>query len=149
MEEWKEVTEYPGYLVSSLGRVKGRRWKNILKTSPDLEGYPRVSLHKDGRQYRRGVHQLVAAAFIENSGHKPHIDHINRDKADNRVCNLRWATAKENEDNKPRGICGEKYITEQRRKTGWAVYYRVTIGNRPLFKTLEEAIQARDTILNI
>lgn len=42
------------------------------------------------------IHRLVAMAYIPNPDNKPEVDHINNNRADNRVENLRWVTAKEN-----------------------------------------------------
>lgn len=62
----------------------------------DVNGY-RVMKIK-GKPYP--VHRLIAEAFIPNPENKPTVDHVNRLKDDNRVVNLRWATAKEQADNR-------------------------------------------------
>jgi len=61
-------------------------------------GYACVSLNRR-RQYK---HRLIAFQWIENndSDNKNQIDHINRDKLDNRIENLRWCTSSENNKNK-------------------------------------------------
>jgi hypothetical protein len=102
MEQWKEV---PGtnaaYFVSDLGNIMCTNWKGtgrreIMKPAPDAKGYLRTMLkYHDGYRTIR-VHRIVAEAWIPNPESKPQIDHINFDKADNRVANLQWVTPKEN-----------------------------------------------------
>lgn len=64
--------------------------------SLDVKGYRRV--HVDGKDHK--VHRLIAETFIDNPYTKKTVDHINRIKDDNRVENLRWATSKEQADNR-------------------------------------------------
>lgn len=112
MEEWRPIKDYEGfYEVSNLGRVKsldriiidskGRKRLfegKIMKLKSDRYGYLYVSLNKNGKKNFK-VHRLVAEAFIPNTEDKKHVDHINTNKEDNRVENLRWVTPKENNNN--------------------------------------------------
>ena len=106
MEEWRDIQGYEGkYQVSNKGRVKALSWRkcgtgnnqkeHILKES-ETRGYKRVTLSKDGVMKTFSVHKLVAEAFIPNLENKPQIDHINTIRNDNRVENLKWVSAKEN-----------------------------------------------------
>ena len=62
-------------------------------------GYYEYCIRNNGETVYKSVHRLVAEAFIPNPDNKPCIDHINTDKTDNRICNLRWCTEKENINN--------------------------------------------------
>lgn len=61
----------------------------------ELQGYRRVKIQ--GKTYK--VHRLVAETFIDNTENKPTVDHIDRNKSNNNVSNLRWATSKEQKEN--------------------------------------------------
>lgn len=70
--------------------VKGKLVECKLSLRPN--GYLSCSTYQEGRRKSALVHRLVAEAFLPNPENKPTVDHINRTKTDNRVCNLRWAT---------------------------------------------------------
>lgn len=100
MEElWKEIEEYPNYQISSLGRVKSKPrmgTKGGIINGENRDGYIKVHLCPGGFHF---VHRLVAQAFIPNPDNLPVVDHINGDRSDNRVENLRWATYSDNATN--------------------------------------------------
>jgi len=52
------------------------------------------------RNKHYAVHRLIAEAFLPNPDNLPQVDHINRNKKDNRLENLRWVTAEENSRNR-------------------------------------------------
>lgn len=101
VEEWKDIEGYPDYMVSNQGRIKSLRFgkEKILKLKVDKYGYNIICLYKNKKQKYISVHRLVAQTFIPNTENKLCVDHINTDKLDNRVENLRWCTQKENNNN--------------------------------------------------
>ena len=94
------VEGYEGlYTVSDCGDVFScRRNGEVRKLKGGLtEGrYLNVTLTKEGKGKTFLVHRLVANAFIPNTDNKPCVDHIDEDKANNTVGNLRWCTPQEN-----------------------------------------------------
>jgi len=147
MEQWKDVVGYEGlYEISDSGNI--RRGARMLSSSIS-NGYRYTHLCKEGIERSYTLHRLVALAFLPNPEAKPELDHINRNRADNRLVNLRWATRSENMLNcdLPLGTSGERYITPY--KTGYMV--RVTRNNTRVFcrcfKTLQNAVEARDDFL--
>ena len=100
-EIWKPVVGFEGvYEVSNTGKVKSiKRYGTkggLLNQYVDKDGYMKVVLHKDNIPHYFTVHRLVAIAFIKNPKNKTTVDHIDCNRKNNSVENLRWVTAKEN-----------------------------------------------------
>lgn len=119
MEEWRDIQGFPGYQVSNKGRVRThgkvtsskrcerRKWKDrIMKQKVNhRDNYSRVELWcENGKHKTVLVHRLVAEAFIphtepdnpSNRGMAMTVNHINRNRQDNRVENLEWLTLADN-----------------------------------------------------
>lgn len=101
-EYWLDVLGWRGYMVSNLGRVKScyLTHESLLKKQKNENGYETVVLYNNNYKKKLLVHRIVADNFLLNPEDKPTVDHINRKRDDNRLCNLRWATHKEQGENK-------------------------------------------------
>ena len=101
MEEvWKDIVGYENlYQVSNLGNVKTVKQNKILKQHISAFGYLRCRMRKNNKTKKIVVHRLVAKAFIPNPENKPCVDHIDTNKQNNNVKNLRWVTYSENMKN--------------------------------------------------
>lgn len=98
MRKW--INEYEGlYEVDTTGNIY-RHYKSgdvkQLKPLQNRSGYPAVNLSKDGKAKMHLVHRLVATHFIDNPDNLPIVDHIDEDKTNNNVTNLRWCTNVQN-----------------------------------------------------
>jgi hypothetical protein len=156
MEVWKSIPNYEElYEVSSLGRVKSLPVKKSywsLRTpkekilNPKTGSYYSVGLIKDGVNNTIQIHQLVAMSFLghKRCGHKLVIDHINENKLDNRLENLRIVSQKFNVSrSQGENISKYKGITYDKKSDKWMCKIMI-VGEKKylgIFKTKKEAIE--------
>ncbi len=90
-ELWREIDFFPGYSVSSYGRIRTDKSGRILSLNLNQYGVMQVGLMRDGEQKHRSVPLLVAKAYIPQSF--PSFDtpiNLDGDRSNNRVDNLVW-----------------------------------------------------------
>ena len=98
MNKWKEIQGFEGlYKISNEGKIYSNKINAIMKTYINNNGYECVQLTKNKKRKHFLVHRLVAKAFIPNIDNKPQVNHIDGNKANNRVENLEWYTNSENQ----------------------------------------------------
>jgi len=147
MEEWKEITDYPNYEISNLGNVRNKTTNNLLKKEITRDYY-HIQLWKKGKRKHFRIHRLIAEAFIPNPNSLLEIDHIDRNRKNNSLDNLRWVSSSQNGYNrnmktqnstsKYRGVCWVKS------KNKWKV--QIKINGKPkyigIFEREEEGAKA-------
>lgn len=94
MEIWKSIRDFPGYNASSEGRIMNVRTQHILTPVVDENGYSKVTLRKNGKQYSVRVHRLIADTFLGDS-EKLDVHAKNLDISNTRPGNLECCTRSE------------------------------------------------------
>lgn len=115
MEEeiWKDIPNYEGlYQASNFGRIRSldreviqwNRFDNIkaiykgkiLSIGINGRGYLNCTLTKNGKSKTKLVHRLIAMTFLDDFNKNLTVDHIDCNKFNNKIDNLRMVTLKEN-----------------------------------------------------
>lgn len=112
-EIWKPVPDFPGYEVSSKGRVKStarlvhasNKYGSYSYSIPEKimrqstrTNYLCVTLCLEGKHINVLVHRLVAKAFIPNPYDFAEVNHKDENKLNNCVENLEWCNRKYNKN---------------------------------------------------
>jgi hypothetical protein len=165
-EVWKNIKEFDGYQISSMGNVKSLSriiLKNgkypsltkekILKPKISNVGYQEVNLSKNGKTYMRSIHQLIAVEFLNHTpcGLKLVINHIDYNKLNNNIFNLEIVTNRENSYHKHKNVSSQfigVHFDRKRKKwisKIWIANQRIYLGS---FDKEESAGEAYIKALN-
>ena len=92
---WQTLKNHEDYEININypHQIRKKSNKKIIKETLDIvHGYLLSSLN--GRLYRK--HRLIAEQFIINPDNLTEVDHINHNRTDNHIENLRWVSHKDN-----------------------------------------------------
>ncbi len=148
MEEFREIENFDNYEVSNFGNVRNKKTGRLLKKGIDSKGYYSVGIRQNLKTTTLNVHRLVAITFVDNPDDKPFVDHIDNDRTNNNVINLRWCTNKENLQNSKLSTAntsGHKGVCWQKQHSKWRAQIQIdgiTI-HLGYFENKEDAIRAR------
>jgi hypothetical protein len=110
--EWRKLPkklQLSRYEVSSEGNIRNIQSGRVMKSKPRPTGYyASVFTLDDGTTKNYTHHILIAYAFLPEEEDKPMLDHINRNRTDNRISNLRRVTGSENSLNTEPHVPGRK-----------------------------------------
>jgi hypothetical protein len=150
---WKDIEQFEGrYQVSNCGEVRNFKTLKLLTLKVDRDGYHQIGLRKvgDRKKYWFSIHRLVGIHFLPKS-ENTQIDHIDHNKLNNRVENLRWTTISDNNLNRElkawkTNTTKELYVTKY--KNGFMIRInRSDFKRKSWCKTLEEACLQRDNFI--
>jgi hypothetical protein len=94
------INGFEDYMIDRDGNIMGARLKRLMKPQNNGDGYLNIALWKDKKPKKYLIHRLLALQFIPNPDNLPLIDHIDRDRQNNNLENLRWVTRSQNMRNK-------------------------------------------------
>jgi hypothetical protein len=109
----KNIPAYKNYSINENGEVWSHNWNRLKNQFVFRNGYKAVSLSKDGKQKNYTIHSLVLLTFLgDRPSPKYQAMHLDGDKKNNSLSNLKWGTVRENHlDKKNHGTFqeGEKH----------------------------------------
>jgi hypothetical protein len=143
LEMTKKIIGYYHYWISEDGDVYSDSTGTFkkLRQVKDSRGYFQVCLCKNGKMKTFRVHRLVAEYFLNDWNAHLEVDHIDMDKLNNKVSNLRMATRSQNkQNNKGLGVSFRKDANK------WQAYIKINDKQKclGLFLNKEDAIAARE-----
>jgi hypothetical protein len=142
--------EYPKYRFYENQTIKNMITGEYVRGRYDMEGYRLVALeNRSGRHINKHFHVVFMACFKPDKTSGLVIDHVNGNRKDNSLENLRRITESANSRNKPkRKGCTSQYYGVHFKDNKWVA--RIIINKERIyigaFETEEEAAHAYDVL---
>ncbi len=160
MNNFEPIKNYETYEINKNGEIKDCRTGKLMSCSKNANGYKRCMLVNPNGIKGFLVHRLVAIQFIEPVEGKSEVDHIDRNKENNCVDNLKWADDYEQSQNRAcfkNSTTKHKYIRYENNPKYHNSRYRIQITQnrkkiydkslRTTKYNLEDAVKIRNEFL--
>lgn len=100
---WRNLSflNFSKYEISENGELRNIRTQNINIGNNRDQGYVNISVtDNEGKEFNTTIHILVAKAFLVRNNKKDTVDHIDKNRSNNKLSNLRYANYSEQNTNK-------------------------------------------------
>ena len=78
------------YKINKSGEIFSCWYQRNMTHITNEDGYKFVNLKVDGKRHKCLIHRLIALQWIDNPDNLPEVDHIDRNRLNNSIDNLRW-----------------------------------------------------------
>lgn len=90
---FKEIPNFNNYIINEYAEIYNKKTNKKISTYIGIDGYEHCVLYKKGKRYRKRVHRLMGKTFL---GNPEVVAHIDNNKSNNLLSNLKRSTHKEN-----------------------------------------------------
>jgi len=152
---FEDMKRYDSYMINRKGEVWSKAYQKVM--NPQVKQlYLCTNLTQDGIRHKEYIHRLLGIQYIDNPDNLPEIDHIDRNRTNNSLENLRWVDKKTQNNNKTNNIALKteeeqvqriEDITEYKRV--WAEKNRRENGVEPRSRMTDEEQAERNRELRI
>lgn len=126
MNVFEHVKGYENlYTINRKGEVMSCRYTKLMTQQQKKDEYYCLTLVDVNKiRHKCFIHRLLAIQYIPNPENKPEIDHIDRNRTNNDLSNLRWVTKLEQNNNKSNNLSTEEKVISKEKtikyKAQWA-----------------------------
>jgi hypothetical protein len=146
MDELFDLKDYEKlYRINKKGEIWSCFYNKFLKPTTNKYGYHQYVLCNTKVHKTLTTHRLLAIQFIPNPNNLPFVDHIDNNRLNNCLENLRWVSLQQNQLN--RKDTKHLYITYRRNSYTINILEKKRIIYCSSHKDLDQAILVRDAAL--